>query len=224
MNPTISGISVSRPPFVKICGLTDPTNAVNCVRAGADAIGLVFFEKSPRNVSLEQAARIARALPPDIITCGVFVNASFDFIMKVRQECGIKAAQLHGTESPELVGRLVEEGLIVVKALFAAREPLLTDASKFPRTSAFLVEYGKGIFPGGNAETWDYTVSSGLKTEKPVLLAGGLSLRNVQEAVKLARPWGLDVSSGVEKSPGVKDVQKVERFISLAKDTWISKG
>ncbi|WP_022668720.1 phosphoribosylanthranilate isomerase [Desulfospira joergensenii] len=215
----ISKIHVPRPPFIKICGLTDPSNAVDCVRAGADAIGLVFFEKSPRNVSISQAAEITRALPPDQVFCGVFVDATFDFIMEVKQICGIKAAQLHGSESPELVQKLTGQGLIVIKALFAARNPLLTDAAKYPDASAFLVEYGKGILPGGNAETWDYSVSSGLKTDKPVILAGGLSSENVRQALDQARPWGLDVSSGVEKEPGIKDVQKVKDLIDIVKHT-----
>lgn len=212
-----SHIPVSRPPFVKICGLTDPANARDCARAGADAVGLVFFEKSPRNLTLARADQIVRALPSEIMTCGVFVNASFGCIMKVKEKCRITAVQLHGTESPELAERLVQEGLFVVKALFAARKPGLTEAKNFPRVSCFLVESGRGVLPGGNAQTWDYTVCSGLGTDRPVLLAGGLSPANVRDALTLGRPWGLDVSSGVEKAPGIKDIRKVEQFITLAK-------
>ncbi len=206
-----------RPPFIKICGLTDPANAKDCAKAGADAIGLVFFEKSPRNVSVSRAAKITAMLPDKVLPWGVFVNESFEFIMAVKKGCGLKAVQLHGKESPELVKQIAKQGLMVVKALFAAKAPFLADTALYPEASAFLVEYGKGVLPGGNAETWDYSVSAGLHTQKPVLLAGGLCPDNVKEAVRLSRPWGLDISSGVEKSPGVKDLEKVRAFIRTAK-------
>ena len=200
-------------PFIKICGLTDPDTAFACVRAGADAIGLVFFEKSPRNVSKNMAARITAALPDRILTCGVFVNESFESIMDKKEACSLKAVQLHGNESPDLVSALAQEGLVVIKALFAAKEPGLEAADQYPDASCFLIEYGKGILPGGNAETWNYETATVLKTQTPVILAGGLSPENIGTALTQVHPWGIDVSSGVEQQPGVKDIERVRAFI-----------
>jgi phosphoribosylanthranilate isomerase len=204
-------------PLIKICGLTRPDNAVDCVHAGADAIGLVFFENSPRNVSMEQAKAVTRDLPGHILTCGVFVNESFDFIMERVEHCHLTAVQLHGQESPSLVEKLATENLIVIKALFAVKKPDFTDANRYNAASFCLVEYGKGILPGGNAESWDYGVSAQLNTRLPLMLAGGLSCENIQHATGLVRPAAVDVSSGVEKTPGVKDIKQVTAFIRMAR-------
>lgn len=204
-------------PLIKICGLTQPDNALDCVRAGADAIGLVFFDKSPRNISMEKARAITRVLPGHVLTCGVFVNESFDHIMERAERCHLTAVQLHGQESPKLVEKLAKENLLVIKALFAVKKPDLTDALLYTGATFCLVEYGKGILPGGNAEAWDYGVSAKLNTRVPLMLAGGLSCENIRQAIGLANPAAVDVSSGVEKTHGVKDIKKVTTFIHLAR-------
>jgi phosphoribosylanthranilate isomerase/indole-3-glycerol phosphate synthase/phosphoribosylanthranilate isomerase len=204
-------------PLIKICGLTQPDNALDCVRAGADAIGLVFFNKSSRNISMENARAITRVLPGHVLTCGVFVNESFDFIMERVERCHLTAVQLHGQEPPALVEKLAKENLLVVKALFAVKKPDLADAPLFTSASFCLVEYGKGILPGGNAEAWDYGVSAKLNTPVPLMLAGGLSCENIQHAICLANPVAVDVSSGVEKTHGFKDIKKVTAFIRMAR-------
>ncbi len=204
-------------PLIKICGLTQPDNALACAQAGADAIGLVFFKKSLRNVSMEQANTITKTLPNHVLSCGVFVNESFEYIMERVEKCGLKAVQLHGAEPPELVDRLANENLMVIKALFAAAKPDLSQAHLYPSTSFCLVEYGKGILPGGNARSWDYSLSAGLNTQVPLMLAGGLSVENIQEAILLANPEAVDVSSGLEKTHGLKDMDKVRSFIHLAR-------
>ncbi len=207
----------SHPPLVKICGLTQVDNALKCVKAGADAIGLVFFEKSPRNVSIAQAKAITQVLPDHILTCGVFVDAGFGMIMERVIACSLKAVQLHGKESSELVERLSRENLVVIKALFAARQPDLSCAPQYPEADFCLVEYGKGILPGGNAETWNYGLASSISAQANLMLAGGLSPENIGQAVVQARPRAVDVSSGVEKEPGLKDINKVKAFICAAK-------
>ncbi len=204
-------------PLIKICGLTQPDNALDCVRAGADAIGLVFFDKSPRNISTEKARAITRVLPGHVLTCGVFVNESFDFIMERAERCHLTAVQLHGQESPKLVEKLAKENLLVIKALFAVKKPDFSDARLFTAASFCLVEYGKGILPGGNAETWDYGVSAQLNTRVPLMLAGGLSCENIRQAICLANPSAVDVSSGVEKTHGFKDIKRVTAFIRMAR-------
>ncbi|MCK4766837.1 MAG: phosphoribosylanthranilate isomerase [Desulfobacula sp.] len=204
-------------PWIKICGLTVPENALECANLGADAIGLVFFEKSPRNVTIQKAALISKILPDHILTIGVFVNESYDSIMEKVNQCALKGVQLHGNEPPDLVDRLLEKKLLVIKALFATKEPFLTQASRYKNASFFLIEYGKGALPGGNAESWDYELSLQLKTKIPLVLAGGLHPGNICQAIKAARPAAVDVSSGVEKSYGIKNLNKVESFITRVK-------
>ncbi|MBU1344262.1 MAG: phosphoribosylanthranilate isomerase [Proteobacteria bacterium] len=201
-------------PWIKICGLTDPENALGCANLGADAIGLVFFEKSPRNVSVKKAAQISSILPDHVLTIGVFVNESYDNIMEKVRQCALKGVQLHGNEPPALAHGLLKENLIVIKTLFATKAPFLTQASAYPNISFFLVEYGKGILPGGNAESWNYELSLQLKTKTPVVLAGGLDSDNICQAIRTANPIGVDVSSGVEKTYGIKDLKKVNSFIT----------
>ncbi len=203
-------------PWIKICGLTDPDNALACSLLNPNAMGLVFFQKSPRNVSVNQAISITTVLPRNILTIGVFVDNSFQDIMEKVNQCALKGVQLHGKESPELVDRLKKENLFVIKTLFAAKKPYIRQAKDYLTASALLVEYGQGILPGGNAESWNYEISCRINVKCPVIIAGGLSPDNVARAVKTARPFGVDVSSGVEKTPGIKDLNKVESFIAQA--------
>jgi len=197
---------------IKICGLTRVDDALGCVELGADAIGLVFYPKSPRYITMQKAKEICLALPEKIKTVGVFVDETFSNIMHIVQYCGLKGVQLHGNEPPHLVDRLVSDNFIVIKALFSGRKPHIDDAFNY-RASAFLVECGKGVLPGGNAEVWNWEEARRLGNKFPLILAGGLSFENVAEAVKASLPDAVDISSGVESSPGRKDMNKVASFI-----------
>ena len=199
-------------PQVKICGLTRPDEAARCAELGPDAIGLVFFPKSPRNVSIDQARAVVDALPGDLATVGVFVNADFDTIMERVDDCGLSMAQLHGRETPRLVERLHGEGVGVIKGLFIDGEPGLAAAGQYA-ADAFLVECSKGPLPGGNAMAWDWGAARDFGDRHPLVLAGGLAPDNVADAIHAARPAAVDVSSGVEASPGRKDPVKVGRLI-----------
>lgn len=207
--------------LVKICGLTLVDNALDCVKAGADIIGLVFFEKSPRHVSLSKAREIVRALPIDVPVCGVFVNETYDTIMQTVSACGLQMVQLHGAEPPELAARLSDQNLVVTKAFFAARPPGLCETEKYHRADFCLAEYGKGILPGGNAETWDYGQALEMAKKVRLMLAGGLNRKNVAQAISKVRPHAVDVSSDVEKAKGIKDISKVKAFIEAAKSISI---
>ena len=197
---------------IKICGLTSVDDALGCVDLGADAIGLVFYPKSPRYITMQKAKEICSAVPEKIKTVGVFVDETFSNIMHIAQYCRLKGVQLHGNESSCLVEQLVKENLIVIKALFSGRKPRIDDVINY-RASAFLVECGKGVLPGGNAEVWDWKEARRLENKFPLILAGGLSFENVAEAVKASFPDAVDISSGVESSPGRKDLNKVASFI-----------
>ena len=209
-------------PFIKICGLTLAEEAVACAALGADAIGLVFYPKSPRNVSEKQARAITDALPEHVISTGVFVNESFEIIMEKVSRCGLKAVQLHGGETPGLVKHLRAENLIVIKVLYMENEPRV-DTSNCYDPSAFLIECSKGVLPGGNALSWDYRSMGKVTCHKPVIIAGGLSPDNIREAVLDAEPDGVDVSSGVERHPGLKDLARVEALITAVKACDIGK-
>jgi len=201
---------------VKICGLTRVADAVGCVTSGADAIGCVFFPKSPRNVTPATAREISRAVLPRVNVVGVFVNAGYTTIMKAVDTCHLTAVQLHGQESPDLVTRLRQRGIPVTKALFIDGRPPATRATDYP-ASAFLLECAKGPLPGGNAMAWRYETVSVYDRTRPLILAGGLSPDTVARAIEQARPDAVDVSSGVETSPGVKSMASVRDFIATVR-------
>ncbi len=203
---------------VKICGLTRVDEALACAELGADAVGCVFFPKSPRFVDDRRAREICAALPAGTGKVGVFVNEGYSTIMRRVEQCGIDGVQLHGQEAPELVERLREQGLVVIKALFVNAEPGVDSAALYD-PSAFLVEAAGGALPGGNALAWDWAAVGSLRLGKPLLLAGGLHAENVATAIAQASPHGVDVSSGVESMPGRKDLEKVKRFLLAAHDT-----
>jgi phosphoribosylanthranilate isomerase len=205
-------------PQVKICGLTRVEEAVACAELGADAIGCVFYPPSPRNLTDKEAQRICKALPAHICTVGVFVNESFSYIMEKVKRCGLHAVQLHGMETSEMIDDLLREGLIVIKGLFMKRDPFISSAHLY-KPSAFLVECGLGKLPGGNAAAWDWAEAADAfsAVNEPLILAGGLSPENVQDAVLKTAPDAVDVSSGVESEPGRKDIDKVRRFMEAVR-------
>ncbi len=205
---------------IKICGLTEVDKALACVELGAHAIGLVFFPKSPRFVTDRLAREISTAVSPQVKTVGVFVDETHATVMRKVEKCRLGAVQLHGRESSAMVQRLCEDNILVIKALFEKRKPSFIDEVKYG-AGAFLLECGQGKMPGGNAQVWDWETACKTGGGRPIILAGGLAPQNVAQAVKLACPDAVDVSSGVEAAPGVKDLRKVQRFIeAVKKSSW----
>jgi phosphoribosylanthranilate isomerase len=207
-----SGLAMS--VKVKICGITSLEDASCAADAGADALGFIFFEASPRFISLEAAARIVQKLPPHIVRVGVFVDAPEDLVLRVIAGCGLNLLQFHGNESPEYCGQF---GLMSMKAFRikdAASLKALTDYS----TDAWLLDSYVADKPGGTGEkfNWELARQAG-QFGRPVFLAGGLTPENVADAIRQAQPYAVDVSSGVEISPGKKDHEKVRAFIRAAK-------
>lgn len=198
-------------PAVKVCGLTNVDEALGCVALGASAIGLVFFPRSPRFVTDAQAKAIGSSLPPEVCAVGVFVNEDYDTIMAKVGICGLRAVQLHGTESAGLVKALRSRGLIVIKSVFVNREPLMAGAG-FYGASACLVESAGGSLPGGNGEAWEYGAARP-PGALPFILAGGLTPETVGRAIDEVCPDAVDVSSGVEAVPGRKELSKVKAFM-----------
>jgi phosphoribosylanthranilate isomerase len=201
---------------IKICGLTNTEEALKTADAGADAIGLVFFKKSPRYVKPEKAKAICAALPDNVISVGVFVNEPFNSIMDIVSTSNIGAVQLHGNEPPKFVRQLTDQGLIVIKCLYMETQPSIAQVSTYD-ASAYLVECSRGELPGGNAMTWNWEDAAKFGENHPMLLAGGLSPENVASAIEKSMPDAVDVSSGVERSPGKKDIHKVMQFIKAVR-------
>ncbi len=203
---------------VKICGITTVEDALICSDSGADAVGLVFYPPSSRFVSLEQAAAITSVLPSGIARVGVFVNESYDTLMHTAWRCRLSAVQLHGRESPELVDRLGQNGIWVIKCLYLNGQPRIDTVGTY-QAQAFLVECSAGKLPGGNAKIWDWSAARAFAENHPTIIAGGLGPANVDEAISAARPEAVDVSSGVESGPGRKDGRQVRDFISTVHRT-----
>jgi phosphoribosylanthranilate isomerase len=187
--------------------------AAACATLKIEAIGLVFYPKSPRYVSDAQGKEIAAAVDGRAAVIGVFVDEPAEVILKKAERCGLTGVQLHGRETPAEVTQLKNTGLTVIKALFQKREPSFKATSRYG-PSAFLLECGRGRLPGGTARTWDWADAQAIAANAPVILAGGLTPENVGQAVRLGRPHAVDVSSGVETSPGKKDLAKIKAFVS----------
>ncbi|HEY1788866.1 MAG TPA: phosphoribosylanthranilate isomerase [Verrucomicrobiae bacterium] len=199
---------------VKICGITNPADAQAAVAAGADALGFIFYEKSPRYVRLADAAAISRTLAPFIMRVGVFVNAPEEFVLSAIRECGLTLLQFHGDESPEFCAQF---GLMNMKAFRVHGPETLEQIPKYG-TDAYLLDAYSSTTLGGTGEkfNWDLAVEA-QKFGKPIILAGGLNAENVADAIRKVRPFGVDVSSGVESAPGIKDHAKIRAFIAAAR-------
>lgn len=199
---------------VKICGLTRVSDARAAAEAGADLVGLMFYARSPRHVSLAQAAELARALPPPILRVGVFVNPSPEEVRAAIRAGGLTMLQFHGEEAPEFCAQF---GLMTMKAFRVRDAASLSRLGRYA-TDAWLLDAWSPAAPGGTGERFDWELATAARAQgRPIFLAGGLTPDNVAEAVRQVRPYGVDVSSGVESAPGVKDAARMRAFIAAAK-------
>lgn len=200
---------------VKICGLTNLADAQVAVESGADLLGFVFYEKSPRHVAIPVAETITRELPPFVTRVGVFVNAPEKLVAQAISACGLNLLQFHGDETPEYCAQF---GVMSVKAFRIRDESSLAALPAYATTDGFLLDAYSSSGLGGTGEkfNWELAIAA-KKFGKPIFLAGGLTPENVADAVRRVGPFGVDVSSGVEKSPGIKDAAKVRAFIAAAK-------
>ena len=206
---------------VKICGITSADDARAAVGAGADALGFMFYEPSPRCVTPEQAAAIIAKLPTHVAKVGVFVDADEAAVRTTAAMAGLDTLQFHGSEPPEFCARFE---LRTIKAFRVKDSGSLGQLPDYETDAWLLDSYVQGV-PGGTGErfNWDLAVEA-KRLGRPILLAGGLTPENVGEADGQVTPYGLDVSSGVEAAPGRKDAAKVAAFIASAKGTSTCKG
>ena len=199
---------------VKICGITSIDDALSAVEAGADALGFVFFARSPRNISSEEAAGIIRQLPPFVQAVGLFVNEDADTVNRLADLCGLDLVQLHGDETPAYCDQIRRR---VLKA-FRVQNLQSLEAMGSYRVAGYLLDAWRKDAYGGTGHTFDWELAKGAAAFGPLVLAGGLTPDNVAEAVRRVRPYAADVSSGVESAPRRKDHVKVREFIRRAKE------
>jgi len=198
---------------IKICGITNLEDALAAVEAGADALGFVFFEKSPRNILPEQAAAIIRRLPPFVQTVGLLVNEQVAVINSIADQCGLDIVQLHGEETPEFCASVKRR---VIKAFRVKDQSSLDQIGDYD-VAACLLDTWSPAAHGGTGETFNWEIAAAAAASRCIILAGGLTPENVAEAVTAVRPYAVDVSSGVESAPGSKDRRKMFEFCTNAK-------
>lgn len=198
---------------VKICGITNEEDALAAVEAGADAVGFIFYERSPRFVQPDRVRQIVSALPPFVATVGVFVNEAADRINETIRVCGLSAAQLHGDESPEYCTTITG---VWIKAFRVQDASWREVAAKYPVQAVLLDTYAPDKY-GGTGRTFDWNLVSG--SPLPIILSGGLNPENVAEAIRQACPYAVDTSSGVEREPGRKDHDRVRAFVEAVKQS-----
>lgn len=200
---------------IKICGITNIDDALNAVDAGAEALGFMLYKKSKRFVRPETVKEIVRELPPFVSCVGVFVNESRENILSTRESCELDTVQLHGDESPKFCQEIPGK---VIKA-FQLRTPETLKTVAMYQTNAWLLDSYSPAARGGTGDSfnWDW-VKAASPLDRPVIIAGGLTRENAADCVLATQPYGLDVSSGVEISPGKKCAEKMKNFIEVARE------
>jgi phosphoribosylanthranilate isomerase len=194
---------------VKICGITRRQDAEIAIEMGADAIGLVFYEPSPRAVTIAQAKQIVEGLPPFVTVVALFVDADVSFVNACLSEVRIDLLQFHGNESADYCEQF---NMPYMKAIRMKEDTqLFIEEKNYASASALLLDSYKVGIPGGTGETFNWSMIT--KIDKPIILAGGLTVENVAMAIEQVNPYAIDVSGGVEKSKGIKDKQKIRTFM-----------
>ena len=196
--------------FVKICGITNVKDALDAIELGADAVGFLFTE-SPRKISVSKASEIVKQLPANFLTIGVFRDQEAREVIDTVREVGLLGAQMHGRESVAEVAEVIEHVRWVAKSVIAGSQEALK-ADEFG-TSLILVDSANP----GTGTSYDLNLLQQIPKALRLILSGGLTVTNVGESIKVVSPWGVDVSSGVETSPGVKDRTKMRDFITNAR-------
>lgn len=199
---------------IKICGITRVEDALAAASSGADAIGLVFYQRSPRHVSIAQARQLAEALPPFVSIVGLFVDADAAFVREVLESVRLDLLQFHGDEAPEYCAQFPRPYLKAIRV--KAGIDLLQCASDFRSAKGLLLDAHVEGVPGGTGTAFDWTLIPG-NLPLPVILSGGLDAENVAAAIRQVRPYAVDVSSGVESGKGIKDGAKIAAFIKEVK-------
>lgn len=206
---------------VKICGITSTEDALNVCDAGADAIGLVFYDKSPRDVSIETAVSICKALPPFVTSVGLFLDASKQFVDSVLASVPLDLLQFHGSETPEYCASfnrpyIKAVGMKDIQSEHDFAAVIDNYTNLFTHAKGFLVDSHAAGKAGGTGETFDWHLIP-VSYNRPIILAGGLNPENIADALKQVSVYGIDLSSGVESQPGIKDKHKIMKLMNEVK-------
>ena len=201
--------------IIKVCGITNVEDAQFAADNGATALGMIFYAGSPRYVDAETATRISGAVPKDVARVGVFVNEAPEQVLEIAAQAGLDVAQLHGDESPEVCAAV--SPLRVWKVFRVGEDFEAAEAAAFGCEAFFLDTAGDGLY-GGTGQTFPWQRAAEVKSYGRVVVAGGLDADNVGQAIRLVQPFGVDASSKLERSPGVKDHDKVRRYLEAAKE------
>lgn len=199
---------------IKICGITRPEDARTAIDGGADALGLVFYSKSPRSVSLEQAREIAEVVPPFVSLVTLFVNETADAIFHVLQELPVSLLQFHGEETTEFCSQFQRPWIKALRV--RPTMDVVAECDRFAGSSGVLLDAFQEGTPGGTGKTFDWSLAQ-VTLPRPWVLAGGLNALNVGEAIARLRPAAVDVSGGVEASPGIKCPEKINEFVAAVR-------
>ena len=205
---------------VKICGITRKQDAEVCASAGADAIGLVFYEPSPRAVSKELATEILDALPPFVTTVGLFVDANADYVKDVLKRVKLDCLQFHGNEDAAYCEQFERPYIKVIRVVEDTN--VEEQARQYISARALLLDTYVADVPGGTGQTFNWQLVP-VTCSKPIILAGGLTPENVSAAIQVTKPYAVDVSGGVELSKGIKEASKIEKFIHEVESLDASK-
>jgi phosphoribosylanthranilate isomerase len=197
---------------IKICGITNPDDAVNASTYGADALGFIFYKKSPRYVTPETAKHIIERLPRDTAVVGVFVNHDIQAVKEIYVFCGLDLIQLHGDESREYCRQFSKS--ILIKAFSPRSEEDMNIIKNYPVKAVLIDARDSGLY-GGTGKKSNWELAAILKDKYPLILSGGLTSDNILDAIKTVSPYAVDVNSGVEVSPGKKDPEKVKNIIEI---------
>jgi len=201
---------------IKICGITSLEDALHAAACGADALGFIFYPPSPRYISPTEAREIIARLPPYLCRVGVFVNEEEEAVRKTAADCGLDMIQLHGDETPEYCTGLGDKEMLI-KALTPATEEDLRQAARYP-TAAILVDARTEGLYGGTGRRSSWALAAKMRDNMKIVLAGGLDCGNIRAALRQVRPGAVDINSGVEKSPGKKDPEKVAEIIRIIRE------
>ncbi len=197
-------------PKVKVCGITNADDALLACDLGADALGFIFYEKSPRHIAAHNAKAIVQSLPPFVTSVGVFVNATPEFVNEVCADLSLDLAQLHGDETPQYCAALQSDFLKVFRV---GQNFDLSTLAQYPTAKGYLLDtYQKDVY-GGTGHTFDWSAAAGANQYGSVVLSGGLSAENVRAGITAVAPYAVDVCSGVEAHPGKKDPKELKRFM-----------
>ena len=202
---------------VKICGITNWTDARRAIESGADFLGFNFYPGSPRYIAPAKARQIVKKLPKPVAAVGVFVNEPEEKMLEIARSVGLDYLQLHGDEGPELVGRL-QRRLPVIKAVRVKRPFRASQIARYRRASALLLDGFDRRLRGGTGKTFDWKLARRAKPYGKIVVAGGLAPENVGDAIRIAEPYAVDVSSGVEAKPGKKDPARLKAFARAVRE------